>query len=199
MRSKTLAAALALCLAPAIVSAQGFGIGPRVTFVRGSADSPDGSQRFIGGMLRLGGGHTALEVAMDYRSEVTGTVTERVKSYPIQGSLLLYPIRARVAPYVLAGLGWYSQRVTRFEAPTGNYIVDDTTTRKMGFHAGFGAEVRAARHLGLYGDYRYTHISFGGDDEGGGAQLLPGWIPGGERLKLSHQGSMFTWGAVFYF
>jgi opacity protein-like surface antigen len=170
-----------------------------LTFVRGSVDAPDGTQRFLGGMMRLGGGHTALEVAMDYHSDVSGSLTERVKSYPIQGSLLVYPIRARVAPYLLAGLGWYSQHVTRFSAPTGEFVVDDTTTRKMGYHAGFGAEVRPARHVGLFGDYRYTRINLGGDADGDGTQLVPGWIPGGERLKLSHQGSMFTWGAVFYF
>jgi hypothetical protein len=196
---KTLAGALlALVFLPATGFAQdgGFGIGPRVTFVRGSEGSPDGTERFIGGILRLGGGTAAIEIAMDYRSEAAGDLTERIKSYPIQGSLLLYLIRARVAPYLLGGLGWYSQRVTRFSAPTGTFVVSDETTRKMGYHVGFGAEIRAARHLGLYGDYRYTMIDFGDED---GAGVLPGFIPGADRLKLSHEGSMFTWGAVFYF
>jgi hypothetical protein len=196
MRSAVIVAVL--LLVPAAASAQdgGIGIGPRITFVRGSEDSPEGSQRFLGGVLRLGGGHTAIEIAMDYRSEATGDLTERVKSYPIQGSLLLYLVRARVSPYVLGGVGWYTQRVTVFSAPTGEFVVGDETTRKMGYHAGFGGEVRAARHLGLFGDYRYTRISFGDDD---GAGLLPGFIPGADRLKLSHEGSMFTWGAIFYF
>jgi Outer membrane protein beta-barrel domain len=187
-----------LVLVPVAAAAQdgGIGIGPRLTFVRGSEDSPDGTQRFIGGVLRLGGGHAAIEVAMDYRNEVTGALTERVKSYPIQGSLLLYLVRARLSPYVLGGIGWYSQRVTEFSAPTGTFVVSDETTRKMGYHVGFGGEVRAARHLGLYGDYRYTMINLGDDD---GAGVLPGFIPGADRLKLSHEGSMFTWGAVFYF
>ena len=66
----------------------------------------------------------------------------------------------------------------------------------MGYHAGFGAELRAHRRVGLYGDYRYTMIGFGDDDDSG---FLPGWIPGSERLKLSHEGSVFTWGALFYF
>ena len=190
--------ALVLLVVPVSAAAQGgFGIGPRVTFVRGSEDTPEGTQRFFGGFLRMGGGHTALEVAVDYRSGETGNFIERIKSYPIQGSLLIYPIRARVAPYVLGGIGWYTQQVTTFSAPVGIVVVDDTTTRKMGYHFGFGGEVRAASHLAFFGDYRYTMIGFGDDDEGDG--LLPGLLPGVDRLKLSHEGSMFTWGAVFYF
>ena len=46
----------------------------------------------------------------------------------------------------------------------------------MGYHAGFGGELRAHRHFGLYGDYRYTMIGFGGDDDV--RKSLPGWIPG---------------------
>jgi len=198
MRTSLLAVVLLVVPVAAAAQEGGIGIGPRLTFIRGSENAPEGTQRFLGGILRLGGGHTALEVAMDYRSEVSGALTERVKSYPIQGSLLVYPIRARVSPYVLGGLGWYTQQVTHFSAPTGTVVVDDTTTRKMGYHAGFGGEVRAARHFGLYGDYRYTFIGFGGDDDTS-AGVLPGWIPGSERLKLSHEGSMFTWGGVFYF
>jgi hypothetical protein len=172
----------------------GIAIGPRITFVRG-AEEAEGSQRFVGGALRLGSGRAAIELAMDYRSDAGGPLTEQVKSYPIQGSLLLYPVRARLAPYVLGGIGWYSQKVTRFSAPTGTNIATDETTRKMGYHFGFGAELRAHPRFGLYGDYRYTMLGFGDDDEG----VLPGWIPGAARLKLSHEGSMFAWGAMFYF
>ena len=174
------------------------GIGPRITFVRGSSDA-DGSQRFTGGMLRMGSGRAAVEIAMDYRSEVTGEFTDRIKSYPLQASLLLFPVRTRLAPYVLAGVGWYTQRVTRFEAPTGSVVVTDETTRKRGYHAGFGAELRVHRRVALHGDYRYTMVRFGGDEEDEGASILPGWIPGAERLKMSHDGSMFTWGLSFYF
>lgn len=194
---------LALLLAsPAVVEAQdggSIGIGPRLTFIRGSEDSPDGTQRFSGGVLRIGGGKTAIELAMDYRSGLTGDLTERIKDYPIQASLLLFPVRARIAPYVLGGVGWYNQHVTHFSAPTGTTVIDEETTRKMGYHAGFGGEIRLHRRLGFYGDYRYTMIRFGDDEATGGASLIPGWIPGAERLKLSHDGSMFTWGATFYF
>jgi hypothetical protein len=183
----------------------GFGIGPRLTFVRGSADSPDGAERFAGGAIRFGGGKTAIEIAMDFRSGVTGDLTERIKDYPIQGSLLLFPVRGRIAPYLLGGIGWYSQRVEHLGA--ARFIVEEETTRKIGYHAGFGGELRVQRHLGLYGDYRYTFIHFGDEalttasasTQPAREPVLPSWVPFADRLKMSHQGSMFTWGATFYF
>jgi hypothetical protein len=192
--------AITVVLFPVAAAAQGsgLGLGPRVTFARGSAEGPTGSQRLTGGALRLGGGRAAFEIGMDYRSEVTGPLNERVTSYPIHGSLLLFLVRSRVAPYVLGGIGWYSQRVTT-DAGTGAPVAAEETTRKMGYHAGLGLELRLHRHLGVHGDYRLTRISFGGDDNGDGTRLLPGWIPGGERLKLSHDGSAFVWGATIYF
>jgi hypothetical protein len=194
--------ALALTAAPVQAQDGGsIGIGPRLTFIRGSEDSPEGTQRFNGGVIRFGGGKTAIELAMDYRSGLTGDLTQRIKDYPIQASLLLFPVRARISPYILGGVGWYSQRVTRFSAPTGTTIVEDETTRSMGYHGGFGGEVRLHRRFGLYGDYRYTMIRFGGDDQSGTLvpSPIPGWIPGAERLRLAHEGSMFTWGATFFF
>lgn len=191
----------ALLLLPAAALAQdggSIGIGPRITVVRGSEDSPDGTQHFTGGVLRLGGGRSVIELAMDYRSGVSGSLTERIKDYPIQASLLLFPVRARVAPYVLGGVGWYSQQVTRFSGPTGTVVASEETTRRMGYHAGFGGEVRLLRRLALYGDYRYTRVTFGNSD-GASSSIVPSWLSGADRLKLSHDGSMFTWGAAFYF
>ena len=185
---------------PAATAAQSFAIGPRLSFIRGSSESPEGTQRFSGGAIRLGGGRTALELAMDYRSGLTGDLTERIKDYPIQASLLVFPVRARIAPYLLAGVGWYSQTV---ESVSGTGPIFDTeTTRKMGYHAGFGGEVKVHRRIGLYGDYRYTFIHFGDEQAGSAGSAstpFPGWVPFAERLKLSHEGSMFTWGATFYF
>jgi Outer membrane protein beta-barrel domain len=199
MRMKALTGSVVTALVlvvPAAAQAQssGFGIGPRITFVR-SSDLPEGSQRFSGGAIRLGGGKTALEIAVDFRSGLTGDLSERIKDYPIQASLLIYPVRARIAPYLLGGVGWYSQRIERLGS--SQTVLEDETTRKMGYHAGFGGELRAHRHIGIYGDYRYTFIRFGGDDET--APGFPSWIPFAERLKMSHQGSMFAWGATFYF
>jgi hypothetical protein len=192
---------LAVLLTSTVAEAQGaFGIGPRITFIRGGDGSPDGSQRFSGGFIRLGAGKAALELAMDYRSGLTGDLTEQVKDYPIQASLLLFPVRSSIAPYVLAGVGWYTQNVERLSS--GGALVDQETTRKMGYHGGFGAELRVHRHVGLHGDYRYTFIRFGDDESTATparSPLLPSWLPFSERLKASHEGSMFTWGATFYF
>jgi len=191
---------IALLIAPTPAEAQsGFGIGPRLTFVRGDSDLPDGAQRFSGGAIRLGGGRSALEIAMDFRSGVTGDLTERIKDYPIQASLLLFPVRTRLAPYLVGGVGWYTQQVTRLTATQA--VQEEETTRKMGYHGGFGAELRVHRHFGVYGDYRYTMIRFGGDEQESKQEssALPSWIPFAERLKMSHEGSMFAWGATFYF
>lgn len=199
-RFLTLSALAVFALGPATAWAQGFAIGPRLTFIRGSEGAPDGTQRFSGGFIRLGGGHTALEIAVDYRSGVSGNLTERIKDYPIQASLLVFPVRARLAPYLLGGVGWYTQNVERL-GTGGTVVVDQAVTRKMGYHGGFGAELRLHRNVGVYGDYRYTFIRFGNQDDAvaGGAQPFPGWLPFAERLELTHKGSMFTWGASFYF
>jgi hypothetical protein len=205
-RAALVAGVLTLLFPAVAAQAQdaGFGIGPRITFVRGDAELPDGAQRFSGGAIRWGAGKTALEIAMDFRSGITGDLTERIKDYPIQASLLLFPVRSRLAPYLVGGVGWYSQRVERLGLTQA--VEEAETTRKMGYHAGFGAELRLHRHVGLYGDYRYTMIRFGGGDddalETGTSQEqlgLPNWIPFAERLKMSHEGSMFAWGATFYF
>ena len=46
----------------------------------------------------------------------------------------------------------------------GTTTLDEETTRKMGYHGGFGAEARLHRHVGIYGDYRYTFIHFGDNE-----------------------------------
>lgn len=190
----TLVAAAAV-FAPFTAAAQ-VGIGPRITFVRGAEGPNQDSQRFSGGALRFGSGKTALELALDYRSGLTGDLTERITDYPFQASLLVFPVRGGLSPYLLGGVGWYSQKVQRLSSG-GTITLDEETTRKMGYHGGFGAEARLHKHVGIYGDYRYTFIHFG--DNASPTATTPSLIPFAERLKLSHEGSMFTWGATFYF
>ena len=107
---------------------------------------------------------------------------------------MVFPIRSAFAPYLIGGVGWYSQKIEQLAS--GGVVDLEVTTRKLGYHGGFGAEARLHRHLGLYGDYRYTFIHFGDDDDTGSR---PGLIPFAEQLRLSHEGSMFTFGATFYF
>lgn len=200
MRRLLLSTLVAVMFLPAAAFAQGLGIGPRVTFVRGSEELPESNRRFFGGAVRLGGGRAALELAMDFRTSEDGPLNEKIRDYPVQASLLLFPVRARLAPYLLAGVGWYTQTVTRFVAPTGQFEATDETTRDMGYHFGLGAELRLHRRFGIYGDLRYTRLGFGrDDDDADGDQNVPGWIPGASLLKLSHEGSTFVWGANIYF
>ena len=176
----------------------GIGIGPRIAFIRTDSATSEGSNRFTGGVLRLGNAKTTLELALDYRSSLTGDLLEKVTDMPIQASLLVYPVRSALAPYLLGGIGWYSQNIKRFSAVGEASPVDDETTRRIGYHAGLGADLRIHRRLSLYGDYRYTFLHFGNDDDDVEDET-PALIPFAERLKLSHEGSMFTWGAVLHF
>ena len=193
------AAVLAAMPASAAAQTQAVGLGPRFSFVRGDTKVDGSSARFSGGALRARvSRHSALELSIDWRSHINESLTERVKDYPLQGSYLLYPVAAPLSPYLLAGIGWYSQRI---DTLSGDLVVSSSTTRKVGYHAGVGGELRLARHVGLHADYRYTFIRFGTPAEGTSAGAIP--IPGltslQERLKLSHQGSMWTMGATVYF
>jgi hypothetical protein len=206
------AAALLVALAswPAAIHAeQTVGVGPRFTVVRGTVEAESTSERYTGGLLRAHlSPRTAVELSIDWRTVTDQALTQRVRNYPIQGSLLLYPVRAGLSPYLLGGVGWYSQRVETLSEST---VTSTVTTRTFGYHAGFGGQIRMGRRAALHLDYRYTKIRFGGDEddstadtspagEGGGAGFrIPGVSSLAERLKLSHDGSMWTGGLTFYF
>lgn len=183
----------------------GLGIGPRVTFQTGDDSIPNQpSLRLLGGQVRLRlTPKTIIELSADYKSSTNEALTEKVKSLPVQASLLLFPVRATISPYVLGGLGWYSQSVTTV-ARAG----DTQSIREIGYHGGLGAELRAGKHIALHADYRYTHIRFGGDDSRSAASvatvttalsLIPKLTALQESLKLSHQGSVWNWGMTFFF
>jgi opacity protein-like surface antigen len=180
-----------------------FGIGPRVTFQRGSESVPDSSAlRVFGGQikLRLSPG-TAVEVSADYdtTSNESQSLTQRAKTMPIQASLLLYPVRSTISPYVLGGVGWYRHSLT--EATPASSTPTTASVREMGYHAGLGAELRVGRRMAIHGDYRYNHIRFGGDgdDDSTRTSSIPGLSAVQESLKMSHNGSMWNWGVTFFF
>jgi opacity protein-like surface antigen len=189
---------IGLTLAPVVdADAQSIGVGPRFSFIRGDVRAVD-STRYSGGMLQLRTSpKTALELSIDYHSRVNESLTERIKDYPIQASLLLYPVSGTLSPYLVTGIGWYTQRVEVLE---DNNVLTSTKTRKAGYHAGIGAELRLGRRAALHLDYRYTFIGFG-DSEETEAGIVP--IPGlrglQDRLNLSHKGSMWTSGVTVYF
>jgi hypothetical protein len=220
---------LFFAVVPALAQEGGaVGIGPRVTFQRGDEGIPDSSAlRILGGQLklRLTPG-TAIEVSADYDSSLQEGLTQRVRSMPIQASLLVFPVKSMVAPYLLGGVGWYRQSITDAGATTAASTT--TSIREMGYHAGVGVEVRV-RRIAIHGDYRYNHIRFGGSGDEpapgmtnypstnqastnqastpattGGllpsvTSLVPGLSTIQQSLKLSHQGSLWNWGVTFFF
>ena len=181
-------ALLALLALPGSAAAQ-FGIGGRMTWVRRDTKLDEDSTRFTGGQIRARvSPRTAVELSLDIHSETNELETLRVREYPIQASLLLYPARGAFSPYFLGGAGWYAQK---FETLAGDETIAEETVRDFGWHAGLGAELKLGKHAGLHGDYRYTFLNFGDDDdedEGLLGRVLPGY-----------KGSMWTVGLTVYF
>lgn len=196
-RGPAILGSLRLLLASAAgAGAQSVGLGPRLSFVRADIHT-EHATRVSGGVLRLRTSKTALEVSFDYRSHLNENLTERIKDYPIQGSLLLYPARTVVSPYLVGGIGWYSQKV---DALRDDQVIASTTTRQAGGHAGLGTDISIGRHATIHADYRYTFIGFGDEDDTAPAAVpIPGlrWLQ--DRLGLSHKGSMWTTGVTVYF
>jgi opacity protein-like surface antigen len=180
---------VALLAMPEAAAAQGaFGIGGRLSWVHRDVTLEEDSTRFTGGQIRARlSPKTAFELSLDIHSETNELETARVREYPIQASLLLYPVRSVFSPYFLGGAGWYSQK---FEVLAGDETSSETV-RDFGWHAGFGAELKLGGHAGVHGDYRYTFLNFGDDDdedEGILGRVLPGY-----------KGSMWTAGFTVYF
>ncbi|MDQ3068474.1 MAG: outer membrane beta-barrel protein [Acidobacteriota bacterium] len=194
------AAALATALVPVTVAAQTLSIGPRMSFVRADQTPGSPSDRYTGGALRMKlSPRTALELAVDFRSTTSEDATVRIRDYPFQGSLLLYPVRAGISPFLLGGVGWYSQRM---QALSGGAVVSEETVRRMGYHGGLGGELRLGSRMTLHADYRYTFLGFGDDDgaagAGGGAGI-PGIGSVMDYFRVSHEGSMWSGGITFGF
>lgn len=195
---------LALAL-PAVAAAQIAGIGPRFTVVRGDLVSATPTSRFVGGSARLSlNGLIGFEGALDFRTTWSQDRLARVRETPLQGSVLLFPVRTVLAPYALAGLGIYTRNFDVLGA--NGDVVQTAAERRTGIHMGFGAQVRVARHAAFFVDYRYRFVTFG--DQAAGASStttrnavanLVNAVPGLGSIKVSHQGSMWTGGVSFVF
>ena len=183
----TLAGLLA-SLAP--VSAQGFGVGARIAWVHPDTEADVDSIRYFGGQIRLIAGRIGFELSMDRHSESSEALGQKLTETPLQASVLLRMGGSKVAPFLLGGPGWYRRKVEVLDGPRNL----DVSTTEFGWHGGIGLEVLASRHFGIHGDYRYTFLDFGDDDDGSGegGGLIGGLLPG-------HRGSMWTLGATFYF
>ncbi|MEX2272312.1 MAG: outer membrane beta-barrel protein [Vicinamibacterales bacterium] len=188
-------------LIPVAASAQAISIGPRMSFVKPDPALGTVSDRYTGGALRLKlSPRTSIELAMDWRSTTSDDATVRVSDYPFQGSLMVYPLRAAISPYVLGGIGWYSQRM---EALSGAEVLSQQTVRRRGYHGGLGGDLKLGKRASLFADYRYTFLRFGDDaadgEHGAGAFALPGAGSLLGNLRMSHEGSMWTGGLVVNF
>ncbi len=88
----------------------------------------------------------ALEGSVDLRKDKFGGTN--VDVVPMQFSAIIYlmPHSYRLAPYILAGGGWY---YTRVGAPA------DTSEFRFGPHAGGGAELMLNKFWSLDASYRY--------------------------------------------
>ena len=179
----TLAGLLA-SLAP--VSAQGFGVGARIAWVHPDTEADVDSVRYFGGQIRLIAGRIGFELSMDRHSESSEALNQKLTLTPLQASVLLRMGGSKVAPFLLGGPGWYRRTV---EALDGQSDLDISTT-EFGWHAGIGLEILASSPFGIHGDYRYTFLDFGDDDDDEG--IIGGLLPG-------HRGSMWTLGATVYF
>jgi hypothetical protein len=180
-------------------AAQGFGVGMRLSMMNSDEviDTSDGSSRFTGGQIRLrSADKIGFEVSLDRRSEKFELVNERVVDTPIQVSMMLFPVKGSFSPFLLGGPGWYSHKVESLD----DAGPESVSTRKFGWHAGFGAELLMGRHAGLHADYRYTFLNFGGDDDivenRANADHNHSFV---NSLLPSHNGSMWTAGVTIYF
>ena len=173
-------------LAP--VSAQGFGVGGRLAWVNPDTQADVDSVRYFGGQLRVIGGRVGFEVSLDRHSESLELLNQKFTETPIQASLILRMASGKVAPFLLGGPGWYRRKVEALNGPSDLAV----TTTEFGWHAGIGLEILPNRHFGIHGDYRYTFLDFGDDNDIGGGGIIGGLLPG-------HRGSMWTTGATFYF
>jgi hypothetical protein len=186
-------AGLAASAPPA--AAQAFGIGPRLSFVRGDLPEDIPSTRFTGGAIRLlSSPHVGIEAALDHRSETSADGLTRLRQTPFQGSLLLFVVRSTLSPYLLGGIGIYTEFHDVLDAD--GLVTATATERTTGWHFGFGSELRFARHVSAFADYRYRSVRFGDADEEGNEPIN---LPGLKNLGITHQGSMWTAGAMFYF
>jgi len=186
---------MGLAALPSLAAAQSFGIGPRLSFVHPNpSTSPTPATRFAGGTLRIASSkHIVLETALDYHAEFSEDRLTRVRQTPFQGSLLLFPIRGVFSPYLLGGMGIYSEYTDKL-GPAGT-VLSSTMTRKSGIHLGGGAELFLLRHAALFADYRFRFVKFGEPEE----DSEPINVPGLKNLELSHRGSMWTAGMALYF
>ena len=184
--------------------AQMLAVGPRFSLVRGDLTTSTPTSRFLGGVARLKlSGNLSVEGSIESKTTSNTDLTQRIRETPLQASVLIYPIRAAIAPYVVGGFGIYSRT---YEVMASSVVVQTASEKKSGVHLGFGGEVSLGRHAVAYLDYRYRFVTFGNDttalataDPTDPVSKRLKSVPGLGQLNVSHQGAMWTGGVAFVF
>lgn len=192
-------------LFPVPAKAQMIAVGPRFSLIRGDLSTNTPTSRFLGGVARLKlSGNLSVEGAMETKTTWNTALTQRIRETPLQASVLIYPIRAAIAPYVVGGFGVYSR--TYDVVAAGGVVAQTAEEKKSGVHLGFGGEVSLGRHAVAFLDYRYRFVTFGNDptalatsDPADPLAKLLKSVPGLGQLNVSHQGAMWTGGVAFVF
>ena len=125
-------------------------------------------------------------MAIDRKKEKFELLNEEVTLTPIQVSLLMRLAGGSFCAVLLGGPGWYRRSVDVIEGSDLR-----VSTSEFGWHAGIGLEIKMGKHFGIHGDYRYTFLDFGEDDDDDEG-IIGRFVPG-------HRGSMWTLGATVYF
>ena len=126
-----------------------FSVGGRATYF----DPKEGDSRWFGGaQLRIHPSHyLAVEGSVDYRREEFNGGT-KAHTFPVQGSLLIYPIgTTRLAPFILGGGGWY---FTSIDGPGGF----SDTQQRFGGHVGGGLQLFITDHISIDSTYRHVWL-----------------------------------------
>jgi opacity protein-like surface antigen len=132
--------------------AKGLSLGGRAAWYQ--ADNGLGNNQWYGGaQARLHLTKTwAVEGSGDYRQRLDNG--SRISVVPVQASLEVYPLPTlfHIAPFALAGVGWY---YTRVNAPNGF----NSTQHRFGPHVGLGAEFFLNHRWSVDATYRHVWIS----------------------------------------
>jgi opacity protein-like surface antigen len=103
----------------------------------------------------------AVEGSISFHQEEFADGDIKVTSYPVQVSLLLYPLPGQgFRPYGLAGATW---SYTRFDY-SSSLGGGDETDKQFAFHLGAGAEISLGARFTIFADYRWLFLDEPGVD-----------------------------------
>ena len=130
-----------------------FGVGPRGGYYK-TQDADEGNM-YVGAAARLKLGGLGFEGSFDYRSEEYGDGNFKVTSWPVNASVLIYPLPIL---YGIAGFGWYNNTMEY----TGSIALLNglkETSQDVGYHFGGGAEIPLG-NISIAADIRYVFIDY---------------------------------------